>query len=157
MSEVQVYEGGCLCGAVRYRATKDPIGVAHCHCKNCQKHTGAAFVTSIGFSGDCFSWVGEEPTLYRSSENGYRGFCPNCGSTLSFHWSDLGTDWVHAGTLDDPEKVTPEFHFWTKRQISWVKLDDGLPRYPTYIPERKGSTGGDANYSDIQKELVDHE
>ncbi len=60
MSDDQIFEGGCLCGAVRHRATKDPIGVVNCHCKNCQKHTGAPFVTSVGFSGDAFSWIGEK-------------------------------------------------------------------------------------------------
>ena len=149
--------GGCLCGAVRYRATKAPISVAHCHCKNCQKHTGAAFVTSIGFTGDSFSWVKGTPAMYSSSENGHRGFCPHCGSTLSFHWSDLGTDWVHAGSLDDPEIATPEFHFMTKSKPSWVKLDDGLAQYHTYPPKRGGSTDDDPNYKGIQKELNDTE
>ncbi len=153
MGEHHFYEGGCLCGALRYRATKKPIGVAHCHCRNCQRHTGAAFVTSVGFTGDAFSWTKGQPVLYSSSENGQRGFCSHCGSTVSFHWSDLGTDWVHAGTLDHPESVTPELHFMTESQVSWIKLNDGLPCYPRYIPERKGSTEGDPAYTEIQEEL----
>ncbi len=157
MDETPIYEGGCLCGALRYRATNDPIGVVHCHCRNCQRHTGAAFVTSVGFSGDAFSWTKGQPTLYNSSKNGQRGFCSHCGSTVSFHWSDIGTDWVHAGTLDHPERVTPELHFMTATQVPWIKLDDSLPRYPRYIPERKGSTGDDVGYTDIQSELKEND
>lgn len=157
MSGSQIYEGGCMCGAVRYRATNEPIGVVHCHCKICQRNSGAAFLTSVGFSGNTISWRGEQPTLYSSSENGKRGFCARCGSTISFHWLDIGTIWVHAGTLDHPEEVTPELHLWTERQIPWVKLDDGLPQYPTYVPERKGSPEGDPSYVEIQKGLEEND
>jgi hypothetical protein len=122
-------EGGCLCGAIRYRSTSAPERVVHCHCSMCRRMSGAAFLTVVGFAKDDFCWSKGEPRFYRSSDQAQRGFCPDCGSTLSYH---LRTeDWrvfVTVGTLDRPNDVRPEEHCFYDYKLSWLSVDDGLPR-----------------------------
>ena len=62
-SNHQNYEGGCLCGAIRYRATGEPIGVAHCHCESCRRHTGAVFASGVEFSAKNISWPKATPSI----------------------------------------------------------------------------------------------
>src|SRR5688500_18752298 len=82
MNDRQVFEGGCLCGAVRYRATTPPVRGVLCHCEMCRKHSGAPALAFVHFPIDAFEWLGATPAWYRSSEFADRGFCPTCGSTL---------------------------------------------------------------------------
>ena len=142
MSRDQFYEGGCLCGAIRYKATGKPLQVAHCHCESCRRSTGAAFVTGVCFPVKAVTWTQAKPTSYRSSEHFARLFCSHCGSSVAQHNLSTGTMWPLAGTLDDPESVAPESHVFTKDQILWVKLDDDLPRHSTF-PPREGTKRGD--------------
>lgn len=134
MSRDQACKGGCLCGAIRYEATGEPRQVAHCHCKNCRRSTGAAFATGVCFPQEAVTWTQEEPVSYRSSRSFDRLFCPVCGSSVAQHNLDGGTMWLLVGTLDYPESVAPDNHVFTKDQISWVKLDDGLPRHARFPP-----------------------
>ena len=137
MSRGQVYEGGCLCGAVRYEAGREPLQVAHCHCKSCRRSTGAVFATGVSFPVEVVTWTQEDPSTYQSSENFARLFCSRCGSSVAQHNQGTGRMWILVGTLDHPESIVPESHFFTKDQISWVKLDDGLPRHSTFPPIRE--------------------
>ncbi len=134
MAEQQVYEGGCLCGALRYRATTDPLFVGHCHCQRCRKHTGAAFATFVGFPAESFTWTKGQPALYQSSELAQRGFCSECGSTISFHRPHKDEISILAGSLDHPDDVTPDHHIMTESKVGWVKLDDGLTCYSRFPP-----------------------
>ena len=143
MNESQIYEGGCLCGAIRYLAKGAPIGACHCHCDKCRRHSGAVFASAVGFPADDISWTNGQPALYQSSENVGRSFCGRCGSSLAHHWLDIGTVWPFIGTLDHPESVTPEFHMFTEEQIPWVSLDDGLPCHLRFPPQRKGTQGSE--------------
>jgi len=133
-----VLEGGCLCGDIRYRCTKSPVFVGHCHCKRCQRHSGALFATDVGLPVDGFTWLclQGKPTYWLSSNALERGFCSNCGSTISNRYFDDSSFLViPVGSLDDPERVKPEFHIMTESQVSWLKIDDNLPRYPRFDPE----------------------
>lgn len=134
------YEGGCLCGAVRYRSEKAPFRVAHCHCTMCRKAGGGPFLTFVVFPVETFTWIGQSPARYRSSPKAERAFCSQCGSTLAM-FEDALPDWmqVAAGSLDRPELLEPQEHIWTDSQLYWAKLDDGLPRYPRFSPQG-GST-----------------
>ena len=125
------WTGGCLCGAVRYRTTADPVRAVSCHCGICRKVSGAAFITFVHFPKDAFTWTAGAPTRYRSSANGQRGFCPQCGSTLSMH-EDVLDDRVQVslGSLDRPEAVKPDDHVWTESQLPWLVISDDLPRFP---------------------------
>ncbi len=129
------WTGGCLCGAVRYEASKSPFWAGHCHCQNCRRHSGAAFATDVMFGSNELSWMDEEPTYYKSSEVCERGFCPTCGSTVSaryFNEPDIVI--IAAGTLDDANRIEPKLHAFVSRRVDWIKLNDGLPEYPEAEP-----------------------
>ncbi len=130
MSTDTIYEGGCLCGSVRYKATSAPFWAGHCHCRNCQRHTGAAFATDAMFRSEHFTWIGEEPTYYQSSQECERGFCRRCGSTVcARYFSEPNILIMAVGTLDNPDLIEPTLHAWTSSRMSWLHLKDGLPEY----------------------------
>ncbi len=132
MSDVTAksFTGGCLCGRIRYRATGKPTNETHCHCEICRRASGAAFVSWTTFRSAAFAFTKGKPARFDSSEIAFRQFCPNCGTqlTFQFHKSPQTID-VTLASLDDPGTITPVDHIWTKRQIAWIKLADGLPRY----------------------------
>ena len=134
------WTGGCLCGAVRYRAGADPLRVVSCHCGMCRRASGAAFLTFVHFPVSAFAWIAGQPTRYRSSAEAERGFCAVCGSTLSMHESVLADRvQVSLGSLDRPDLVRPDDHVWTRSQLPWLKLVDDRPRFPTVsdaVPSR---------------------
>ena len=126
--------GGCLCGEVRYRANGEPLWVVHCHCRWCQRVSGAAFLTCISFRAVDFEWVEGAPAIYKSSAEVERGFCARCGSTLSFARPGKGEMDVFAGTLDNPQDFAPQEHIFTDHRLAWLHLDDGLPRHGRFAP-----------------------
>jgi hypothetical protein len=134
------WTGGCLCGAVRYRASADPIRAVNCHCGVCRRTSGAAFMTFVHFPASAFAWTGAQPTRYRSSDDAERGFCAVCGSTLSMHEAVLADRvQVSLGSLDRPDLVRPDDHVWTKSQLPWLEVVDDLPRFATVseaVPSR---------------------
>jgi len=122
--------GGCLCGAVRYEASGPPRDVQYCHCRMCQKNTGSAFSVAAGFRADGFRITRGDPTFYKSSDIGERGFCADCGSPLVFRYFDPDHlyVWVSVGTLDNPEAAPPTHHYGIESQVSWLTINDGFPR-----------------------------
>ena len=133
MSDSHVYEGGCLCGKIRWRASGKELYATNCHCRQCNKHTGAAFGTGVGFKPGNVTWVNEEPTFYQSSPNAKRGFCSRCGSSVSWHYLDDEIALL-IGSFDHPEEIQPSAHMMTEKLLPWLKIDDGLPRYPKFPP-----------------------
>ena len=137
MTEEAIHSGGCSCGAVRYQATGKPKWVAHCHCRDCRKQTGAALATWAGFASDRFAFTGA-PQAYPSSPGVVRRFCGTCGTPLTYE----GERWpgeIHllAGTLDDPGAIAPGAHVYVAHQMPWLRLADGLPRFNT-VPSEGG-------------------
>lgn len=132
MTEVKPFEGGCLCGAVRYRATATPVRGVICHCPMCRRHSGAPALAFVHFPAPAFTWTRGAPTLYQSSGFAQRGFCSTCGSTLSMHEEVLADRMLIAvGSLDEPERARIDDHVWTKDQIPWFQIADKLPRFHT--------------------------
>ncbi len=126
----KAYTGGCLCGQIRYRAAGKPTNGTHCHCETCRRASGAAFVSWATFQSADFAFNKGKPARFDSSEIAFRQFCPNCGTQLTFqsYKSPQSID-VTLASLDDPGAITPLDHIWTKRQLPWIKLADGLPRH----------------------------
>lgn len=139
----EIYEGGCLCGAIRYRATAAPSRCMICHCEYCRRHSGAPCLSFVHFPVACFTWLSEAPRRYRSSRYAERGFCPVCGSTLSMHEEVLADRvQVTLGSLDRPERVRPQDHVWVRSRIPWFEVADDLPRFErssTAVPSRAES------------------
>ncbi|MEN0652332.1 MULTISPECIES: GFA family protein [Hyphobacterium] len=115
------YEGGCGCGAVRYRAVGDPKFVANCHCASCRHHTGAAFSTWAGFRDDQVEWTGDR-SLHESSPGVRRGFCAKCGTPLSYQGEKWpGETHLTLGSLDDPAALTPKGDAFAAEALDWSK------------------------------------
>ena len=136
MQSVSTIEGGCLCGAVRYRASGNAYGITHCHCRTCRRASGAPLVTWAGFDSDKFNFTQGQPVSYASSQNVVRTFCGRCGTALTYRRLDLpdSVD-LTLGSMDDPEQLNPQDHTWTESKLSWIRFGDDLPAYPK---ERKG-------------------
>lgn len=120
------YEGGCLCGAVRYSTDAEPSMASYCHCRMCQKATGGAFSICANFPTAAVIWSGPRK-LRRSSPFAVRGFCPECGSPLSFQYDDSDHVSINVGTLDNPELVRPGSHGGVESRWSWIHIDEHLP------------------------------
>jgi hypothetical protein len=128
-------EGGCLCGGVRYRIGAAPGHADYCHCRMCQRATGAPVVAWLTVVSGAFAWTAGEPAVYRSSQQAERLFCPRCGSQLAFRdLADPDHLDVTLASLDDPEAVRPSYHIWTSSRIGWFEVADELPRYPERGP-----------------------
>jgi hypothetical protein len=124
------FDGGCLCGAVRYRLHGAPDRSAHCHCRSCQKATGAAFATWVSVKKEKFEIINGQRAVCNSSPGVERSFCSRCGTSLTYVAEEgwPGEIGVLAATLDDPSVATPTAHVYVEHQLPWVKLADGLPR-----------------------------
>ena len=123
----QRYEGGCLCGAVRYAVEAEPINQRICHCRLCQRAIGAAFNARLLFRIDDVTLSGPVATM-NSSPSLQRGFCQDCGTTIFSRREAAGIMGLTSGSLDDPSLFSPQMHFYTASRQPWVKLDDGLPQ-----------------------------
>ncbi len=128
MAEHVTY-GGCLCGAVRYEGRGEPYHIAHCHCADCRRSAGAAFVTWASFRRENFKVTQGEPREVEFAGR-LRGFCPQCGTTLTFR-SSPETDEVDVtvSSFDHPEMVLPADHIWIEDRLPWIALADGLPAH----------------------------
>lgn len=124
------FTGGCLCGAVRYRAWSPPLRGVICHCAICRRHSGAPALAFVHFAAGSFEWTTAPPAWYRSSRFAQRGFCPHCGSTLGMR-EDVLADRVQVciGSLDDPSRVRIDDHVWTRSRVPWFDVRDDLPRF----------------------------
>lgn len=123
--------GGCLCGDVRYEIVKPAIDSGYCHCKMCQRFSGAPVIVGATFPKDGVRFTKGEPTYYRSSTIAERGFCRRCGSSLTYkpvarRW----TDWIFifAGSLDKGFEFPPEWHLGVESHVPWLSIPDGLPK-----------------------------
>jgi hypothetical protein len=124
-------EGGCLCGAIRYRVTASPFAAEYCHCRMCQKAAGAVIVNWMDFRREQLTWLTPEPSEYESSKGARRGFCASCGSTLSFCDSRYPEYYsLTIASLDDPNLVKPTYHIYTESQVKWLTIDDDCKRFP---------------------------
>ena len=131
------FEGGCLCGAVRYRGTEQK-GAGHCYCDDCRKSSGTGHSTHMTVPKSTISVSGEVRFFEKPADSGHivaRGFCPNCGSVL-YTKNSATPDLIilRASSLDDPEAVTPEMVVYAKRALSWDKPDPALPAYDEMPP-----------------------
>lgn len=135
MSE-SALEGGCQCGCVRYRISGAPVMTAMCHCSTCRRANAAPAVAWAMYTEDQVDFVRDKRTQYESSPGCRRGFCTACGSQISFSAAYIpGLIDITIGSLDDPERVAPAFHYWDSRRLSWLHLGDELPRYPEFPPQ----------------------
>jgi hypothetical protein len=129
--------GGCACGNVRYRLGNDPLIVHACHCRDCQRITGGPFVINIWIEKRFVESIGAAPTSFSLKGGSGRThevfFCGRCGTYV---WSDYhgapNSYFVRAGTLDEPESVTPDVHIFTRSKLPWFELPAGASTYKSF-------------------------
>ena len=122
--------GGCLCGALRYRITPPLMDAAYCHCRMCQKASGAPAMPWVSVPVGQFLYTQGTPKAYRSSDWARREFCGACGSPLVFRYDDPTKPLdVAIPSLDDPAAVVPAYHIWRQSRLPWFETTDALPRH----------------------------
>lgn len=131
----QQREGGCQCGAVRYRITGEPMMAALCHCSMCRRAHAAPAVAWAMFQDAQVSFTGGGLNQFASSPEAKRGFCPVCGTQVCFTASFIpGLIDISIGSLDQPETMAPTLHYWDSRRLPWMQVADDLPRFPELPP-----------------------
>ena len=121
-------EGGCLCGAIRYAISGTPVMTAVCHCSICRRAAVASSMSWAMFRKDQVTFLRAQPAMYMSSTVGRRGFCPSCGTQISFTASYIpGLIDITTGSLDRPEQIRPTLHYWGTRRIPWVQYAYSAP------------------------------
>ena len=128
------YEGGCLCGEVRFRVKAAAIETGYCHCRMCQRNSGAPVVAWTTFPATSFSWIAGSPATYVSSPQARRQFCSRCGSYMVFQQDNSAEISVNTASLDDPASFPPRMHIFVESRISWFGTSDNLPEYVGYKP-----------------------
>jgi hypothetical protein len=125
-------QGGCLCGAVRYRIEGEPNASGICHCRSCRKAASAPALPFVQVPADRFAFTRGEPAEFRSSPPVLRSFCGRCGSPLTYRSDDEpGCIDVMTCSLDDPEAFPPAFRMWASHEPAWQRDAGGLPSYAT--------------------------
>jgi hypothetical protein len=134
-------EGGCACGEIRYRLTSDPLFVHCCHCLNCQRQTGSAFVINILIETDRVELLAGEPEPVSVPRSGGKKQeiwrCPTCQVAVFSQYGGPQIRFVRAGTLDDPSTVAPDVHIFTRSKLPWVTLPDSVPAFNVYYDTKK--------------------
>jgi len=111
--------GGCQCGAVRYRLSRPPSNVSVCFCRMCQKAVGGYFGAFATAPLEDVAWTKGKPSFFASSEVAERGFCPACGTPLSFAYRGSGRISVTCGSLDDPAAYPPKVAHGVEGRVDW--------------------------------------
>jgi hypothetical protein len=125
---VESADGGCACGAIRYRVEGRPLVSSVCHCRTCRRTAGAPLVPWVTFPAARFALLRGKPGELRSSPPVVRTFCRDCGTPLTYVHSDRPAELdVTACSLDDPDAFPPTHHGWGDHRVKWLRLDDGLP------------------------------
>jgi hypothetical protein len=134
----RVYEGGCLCGAVRFRVEGAGRDLCYCHCRSCRLASGAHCVAWGTFEPARFRVTRGALTFHRSSDPVQRGHCARCGGSLTYaHAARPQEIDVALASLDDAGGLAPECHIWVSHKLPWVVLGDGLPQHA----ERRSAAG----------------
>jgi hypothetical protein len=133
---VGAQEGGCSCGEIRYRLASEPLFVHCCHCLNCQRQTGSAFVVNLLIESDRVKLLAGEPRAVEVPRDDGRAQriyrCPNCQIAVFSHYGSPRVSFVRGGTLDDPTGVTPDVHIYTRSKVGWVTLPQEVPSFKAY-------------------------
>jgi hypothetical protein len=130
-----VLTGGCQCGAIRFALSAAPVRVSICHCRMCQKASGAPFASFADIDRNDFSWTRGQPAAFRSSSIAERDYCAACGTPLSFRRIDGPKDRsrieIMTGAFDRPDRVIPTQQFGTESRLGWVVAIANLPSQTT--------------------------
>ncbi|HYM35204.1 MAG TPA: GFA family protein [Steroidobacteraceae bacterium] len=136
-------DGGCDCRAVRYRMTSKPLFVHCCHCRWCQRETGASFALNAMIESDRVVLLSGDPKIVNTPSNSGKGQkiarCPNCFIAVWSHYAGAGDaiKFVRVGTLDEPDRLPPDIHIFTSSKQPWVVLPSDIPAVAEYYDRNK--------------------
>jgi len=137
------FEGGCTCRAVRYRLTDTPLFVHCCHCRWCQRETGASFALNAMIEADRVVLLQGAPETIITPSNSGKGQkitrCPTCSIALWSNYAGAGDKvrFVRVGTLDNPDRFPPDIHIFTTSKQPWVVIPPGAATVPEYYDRKK--------------------
>jgi len=143
MSDAHAFEGGCTCRAIRYRMTSRPLIVHCCHCRWCQRETGASFELNALIEAERVELLSGEPEIIDTPSNSGKGQkIARCGTCRIAVWSNYAgagdaLRFVRVGTLDDPDSLPPDIHIFTSSKQPWVVLPEGVPAVAEYYQASK--------------------
>lgn len=134
----QAFTGGCLCGAVRYSCSSEPMMAGHCHCEDCRRSSGTGHCSHLIVPEAGVQMTGDTRGYERPSDTGHiitRCFCPTCGAAVFSRNSSMPeTIALRASSLDDLEVFKPQMHVYAARAASWDRPSEGLPAFETMPP-----------------------
>jgi hypothetical protein len=136
-------EGGCTCGAVRYRMTSKPMFVHCCHCRWCQRETGAAFALNAMIEADRVIVLQGTPETVDTPSNSGKGQkfvrCPSCRTALWSHYAGAGdaVSFIRVGTLDEPDRLPPDIHIFISSKQPWVVLSPDIPAFEKFYDRKE--------------------
>jgi hypothetical protein len=129
---LEYHDGGCMCGAVRYRVLGAPTYAGICHCNDCRRATGGAYVPWFGSAPGDLEVTNGEITEHESSPGIWRGFCGVCGSSLTFRgqgWKDIA---ITIASLDAPNLIVPESNVYLRERLHWVRFNEEMRNYDEF-------------------------
>jgi hypothetical protein len=143
MPNPETFEGGCTCRAVRYRMMSAPLFVHCCHCRWCQRETGAAFALNALIESERVTLLSGKPMLIDTPSNSGKGQriarCPVCQIAVWSHYAGAGDklSFVRVGTLDESDRLPPDIHIYTGSKQPWVILPPGTPALPEFYSSKQ--------------------
>ncbi|HSD75324.1 MAG TPA: GFA family protein [Steroidobacteraceae bacterium] len=143
MSDFQAIDGGCTCRAIRYRMNSAPLFVHCCHCRWCQRETGASFALNAMIEADRVVLLSGQPDAVITPSNSGKGQkisrCPICRIAVWSNYAGAGDAirFVRVGTLDDPDRLPPDIHIFTASKQPWVVLPEGTPAVAEFYDRNK--------------------
>jgi hypothetical protein len=128
---MQTIEGGCLCSAIRFRVSGEPVFSCICHCATCRRASAAPTVAWLTFDRGQVEILSGHPRIYRSSQGVARQFCGTCGSQLSYeNVSTPTTIDITTASLDNPNLFPPTLEFWLEHRVPWETSNQTLEQHP---------------------------
>lgn len=141
--QVTLLTGGCTCGSVRFRMTSPPLFVHCCHCRWCQRETGASFALNALIEAERVMLLQGDPEGVITPSNSGKGQtinrCPVCRIALWSNYAGAGeaVRFVRVGTLDDPDRLPPDIHIYTASKQRWVVLPPDAKAVPQYYHRKE--------------------
>jgi len=136
-----LHEGGCACGQVRYRLRTPPLFVHCCHCHDCQRQTGSAFVLNALIETDRVEILSGQTALSEMPTDSGKPHriarCPRCGTAVWSHYGGIDKlTFARVGTLDDPAALPPDVHIYTRSNLPWIVLPPDVPAFEAYYDSK---------------------
>lgn len=155
------FDGGCTCRRVRYRLSSPPLVVHCCHCRWCQRESGASFALNAMIESDRVVHLADEPEVVHTPSASGAGQqiarCPTCRVAVWSHYAGTGplTCFVRVGTLDEPDHLPPDLHVFTESKQPWVVLPPGAVAFPAYYDRKVHWSAGSLARWQVLRPLID--